>query len=309
MIDVVERTADQVFIPLTVGGGIRSTDDMKQILRAGADKVSLNTAAIARPELISEGADIFGRQCIVVAIDARRNEDGSGWGVYTHGGRKPAGLDAVAWAARAAGELGAGELPRHVDGSRWRKEGYDLELLEAIGRAVSVPVIASGGAGNLDHMVERWPLVAPMQCSPRRSSTSASTGFATPAGTCERPAFPCARCREKTWREHHGPLRLGFVAADSGGRAGSGVASGAHGRLHEPRGLETTAATGRVTFFSRSRNTLWTKGETSGNVLTVRELRINCEENSLLVFADPTGPTCHTVIRVAISGESNRMDH
>ncbi|MEZ4623368.1 MAG: HisA/HisF-related TIM barrel protein [Thermomicrobiales bacterium] len=166
MIDVVERTADQVFIPLTVGGGIRSTDDMKQILRAGADKVSLNTAAIARPELISEGADIFGRQCIVVAIDARRNEDGSGWGVYTHGGRKPAGLDAVAWAARAAGELGAGELPRHVDGSRWRKEGYDLELLEAIGRAVSVPVIASGGAGNLDHMVGVGPWSR--RCSARR---------------------------------------------------------------------------------------------------------------------------------------------
>ena len=153
MIDVVERTADQVFIPLTVGGGIRSTDDMKQILRAGADKVSLNTAAIARPELISEGADIFGRQCIVVAIDARRNEDGSGWGVYTHGGRKPAGLDAVAWAARAA-ELGAGELLVTSMDRDGTKEGYDLELLEAIGRAVSVPVIASGGAGNLDHMVE-----------------------------------------------------------------------------------------------------------------------------------------------------------
>ncbi|MCC6704239.1 MAG: imidazole glycerol phosphate synthase subunit HisF [Thermomicrobiales bacterium] len=153
MIEVVQRTADQVFIPLTVGGGIRTTDDMKQILRAGADKVSLNTAAIARPELITEGADIFGRQCIVVAIDARRHEDGSGWGVYTHGGRRPAGLDAVAWAARAA-ELGAGELLVTSMDRDGTKEGYDLELLEAIGRAVSVPVIASGGAGTLDHMVE-----------------------------------------------------------------------------------------------------------------------------------------------------------
>jgi cyclase len=153
MIDVVQRTADQVFIPLTVGGGIRSTDDMKQILRAGADKVSINTAAINRPELISEGAEIFGRQCIVVAIDARRNDDGSGWGVYTHGGRRPTGLDAVAWAARAA-ELGAGELLVTSMDRDGTKEGYDLELLEAIGRAVSVPVIASGGAGTLDHMVE-----------------------------------------------------------------------------------------------------------------------------------------------------------
>jgi cyclase len=153
MIDVVQRTADQVFIPLTVGGGIRSTDDMKQILRAGADKVSINTAAINRPELISEGAEIFGRQCIVVAIDARRNDEGSGWGVYTHGGRRPTGLDAVAWAARAA-ELGAGELLVTSMDRDGTKEGYDLELLEAIGRAVSVPVIASGGAGTLDHMVE-----------------------------------------------------------------------------------------------------------------------------------------------------------
>jgi cyclase len=126
---------------------------MKQILRAGADKVSLNTAAIARPELIAEGADIFGQQCIVVAIDARRNEDGSGWGVYTHGGRRHAGLDAIEWANRAA-ELGAGELlvtSMDRDGTR---EGYDLELLEAIASTVSVPVIASGGAGTLDHMVD-----------------------------------------------------------------------------------------------------------------------------------------------------------
>jgi len=153
MIDVVERTADQVFIPFTVGGGIRTTADMKQILRAGADKVSLNTAAIARPELIAEGADVFGRQCIVVAIDARRNDDGSGWGVYTHGGRKPAGLDVVRWAEQAT-QLGAGELlvtSMDRDGTR---VGYDLELLEAIARAVSVPIIASGGAGNLDHMVD-----------------------------------------------------------------------------------------------------------------------------------------------------------
>jgi cyclase len=126
---------------------------MKQILRAGADKVSVNTAAIHRPELIAEGAEIFGRQCIVVAIDARRNDDGSGWGVYTHGGRRPAGLDAVEWAARAA-VLGAGELLVTSMDRDGTKEGYDLELLEAIGRAVTVPVIASGGAGTLDHMVE-----------------------------------------------------------------------------------------------------------------------------------------------------------
>ncbi len=153
MTAVVERTADQVFIPLTVGGGVRSVADMRELLSAGADKVSLNTAAIQAPSLISAGADVFGRQCMVVAIDARRNPDGRGWGVYTHGGRRPTGLDAIAWAAEVA-RRGAGEIlltSMDRDGTR---DGYDLQLLEAVGAAVNVPVIASGGAGNLDHLVE-----------------------------------------------------------------------------------------------------------------------------------------------------------
>jgi cyclase len=153
MVEVVERTADQVFIPLTVGGGVRTVADIRELLAAGADKVSINTAAIAQPALIEEGATIFGRQCIVVAIDARREPDGSGWGVHTHGGRRHSGLDAVAWAAEVA-RRGAGEIlltSMDRDGTR---DGYDLDLLEAVARAVSVPVIASGGAGNLDHLVE-----------------------------------------------------------------------------------------------------------------------------------------------------------
>ena len=153
MLDVVERTADQVFIPLTVGGGVRSVDDIRELLAAGADKVSINTAAIADPTLIEDGARIFGRQCIVVAIDARREPDGSGWGVYTHGGRRHSGLDAVVWATEVA-RRGAGEIlltSMDRDGTR---DGYDLPLLEAVSCAVSIPVIASGGAGNLDHLVE-----------------------------------------------------------------------------------------------------------------------------------------------------------
>lgn len=153
MVDVVERTADQVFIPLTVGGGVRSVSDIRELLTAGADKVSMNTAAIDNPELIGAGADAFGRQCIVVAIDARREPDRGGWGVYTHGGRRPAGLDAVAWASEAA-RRGAGEIlltSMDRDGTRI---GYDLELLEAVSAAVNIPVIASGGAGNLEHLSE-----------------------------------------------------------------------------------------------------------------------------------------------------------
>jgi len=153
MIDVVEQTAAEIFIPLTVGGGVRSVEDMRQLLSAGADKVSINTAAINDPALIGAGADRFGRQCIVVAIDARREADGSGWGVYTHGGRHHTGLDAVAWAQRAA-QLGAGELLVTSMDRDGTKDGYDLDLLEAIGGSVNVPVIASGGAGTLQHLVE-----------------------------------------------------------------------------------------------------------------------------------------------------------
>ena len=153
MIDVVARTADQVFIPLTVGGGVRSVADMRQMLGAGADKVSVNTAALADPELIARGADVFGRQCIVVAIDARRRANGSGWDVFTHGGRRPAGRDVVAWATEATAH-GAGELLLTSMDRDGTGEGYDLPLLEAVGQAVNVPVIASGGAGTLEHLVE-----------------------------------------------------------------------------------------------------------------------------------------------------------
>ncbi|EMQ2589842.1 imidazole glycerol phosphate synthase subunit HisF [Listeria monocytogenes] len=151
MIDVVERTAEQVFIPLTVGGGISSVSDMKELLQAGADKISLNSAAIKRPDLIQEGADKFGNQCIVVAIDAKWN--GTNWSVFTRGGRNDTGLDAITWAKKAV-QLGAGEiLLTSMDGDG-TKNGYDIPLTKAISEAISVPVIASGGCGNAAHMAE-----------------------------------------------------------------------------------------------------------------------------------------------------------
>jgi imidazole glycerol-phosphate synthase subunit HisF len=151
MVHVVERTADQVFIPLTVGGGIRSVDDMDRMLRAGADKVSVNSAAVADPALISRGAERFGSQCIVLAIDAKRV--GGSWRVFTHGGRKPVNLDAIEWAARGA-ELGAGEILLTSMDRDGTKDGYDLDLTAAVAAAVPVPVIASGGAGRLEHLAE-----------------------------------------------------------------------------------------------------------------------------------------------------------
>jgi len=151
MLDVVARTAEGIYMPLTVGGGIRSIEDVRTLLRAGADKVSLNTAALERPELIREAAERFGSQCIVVAIDARAREQG--WEVYTHGGRRPTGRDALEW-ARQATALGAGEILLTSMDRDGTKDGYDLELTRTIARGVEVPVIASGGAGSLEHLWE-----------------------------------------------------------------------------------------------------------------------------------------------------------
>lgn len=147
VVDMVRRVAERVFIPFTVGGGIRSVEDFKAILREGADKVAVNSSALNRPELISEAAEKFGSQCVVVAIDAKRRADGSGWNVYKNGGRIDVGLDAVEWAVRAD-RLGAGEIlltSMDCDGT---KAGYDIELTKRIAEQVSIPVIASGGAGN-----------------------------------------------------------------------------------------------------------------------------------------------------------------
>lgn len=151
MLDVVKRTASRVFIPFTVGGGIRTVEQIREILHAGADKVSLNTAAIEQPELLSWAADRFGSQCVVLAIDAKRN--GGSWEVYSYGGRKATGMDAVEWAVKGQ-EMGAGEIlltSIDADGTRG---GYDLELIRAVSESVRVPVIASGGAGHPQHLVD-----------------------------------------------------------------------------------------------------------------------------------------------------------
>ncbi len=152
MVDVVRRTAEHCFIPLTVGGGIRAVSDMREMLLAGADKVGVNTAAVTNPGLVDEGATAFGSQCIVVAIDAKREASGS-WGVYTHGGRKPVGKDVVEW-AKEIYDRGAGEILLTSMDADGTKDGYDVELTSAVSEAVGIPVIASGGAGNLQHMVD-----------------------------------------------------------------------------------------------------------------------------------------------------------
>tara|TARA_E500000178_G_scaffold17816_1_gene16892 strand:- start:513 stop:1274 length:762 start_codon:yes stop_codon:yes gene_type:complete len=153
MHDVVERTASECFMPLTVGGGLREVADIRDMLNAGADKVSLNTAAVNNPALIEEAASRFGNQCIVVAIDAKRTEQDGKWEVYTHGGRTPTGRDVIEWACETV-RLGAGEILLTSMDADGTKDGYDLELTRAISQAVEVPVIASGGAGTLDHLAD-----------------------------------------------------------------------------------------------------------------------------------------------------------
>lgn len=155
MIDIVERVAQTVFIPFTVGGGIRTVDDFKELLRAGADKISVNSAAVRNPELINDAAYKFGSQCVVCAIDAKRKDDGSGWEVYLNGGRIPTGIDAVKWACEAQ-QRGAGEILLTSMDYDGQKNGYDIELTRAVSENVGIPVIASGGAGKAEHFYDAF---------------------------------------------------------------------------------------------------------------------------------------------------------
>ena len=157
MIDIVERVAQTVFIPFTVGGGIRTVDDFKELLRAGADKISVNSAAVRNPELINDAAYKFGSQCVVCAIDAKRKGDGSGWEVYLNGGRIPTGIDAVEWACEAQ-QRGAGEILLTSMDCDGQKNGYDIELTRAVSENVGIPVIASGGAGRAEHFYDAFTI-------------------------------------------------------------------------------------------------------------------------------------------------------
>lgn len=288
IVDVVERTAKEVFVPLTVGGGIRTIDDFRRLLRAGADKISVNSAAVRNPALISEAADKFGSQCVVVAVDAKRAEDGT-FHVVVNGGRVDTGLDALAWVRRVQ-ELGAGEILLTSMDADGTKNGFDIELLDAVCNAVQIPVIASGGCGRLEHFSEVF----------EKSGADAALA----ASLFHYRELTVGQVKEHL-REHGIPVRLDRPRRDLSRYFAKGplipaiVVDDATGDVlmlayMNEESLGRTLDTGYTWFWSRSRQELWNKGATSGHTQKVVSITGDCDDDTLLVRVIQTGPACHT---------------
>jgi cyclase len=283
--DVVRRTAEQVFIPLTVGGGVRSPEDVARLLGSGADKIGVNSAAIARPALIAEIADRFGAQVVVLSLDITRSpETPSGFVVTTHGGRKLTDIDALAWAEQAI-DLGAGELLVNSIDADGTKAGFDLELLRAMRGVSSVPVIASGGAGAVEHFPPAIEAGADAVLAASVFHSGALSGGrgdqdmtmtadevqqAVAGARFDEHGLLPAIIQEESTRD---VLMLGWMDAEA---------------------VRRTLSEGRVTFWSRSRQEYWRKGDTSGNAQHVRAAAFDCDSDALLVTVHQTGPACHT---------------
>lgn len=291
MVDVVRRTARNVFVPLTVGGGIRSVDDFRDLLRAGADKVSVNSAAVDRPALLSEAAERFGRQCVVLAIDGKRMPDGT-FHVFVEGGRRDTGLDVVEW-AREGVRLGAGEILLTSMDADGTKAGFDHAMLNAVCDAVTVPVIASGGCGTVGHFVrlfEETRADAALAASifhfgeltvpqvkevldrkgiPVRMKDGYLSGRDLAVYFQKSELIPAIVQDDRTSEV----LMLAYMNRDS---------------------LQKTLETGYTWFYSRSRKELWNKGATSGHVQKVVSITPDCDRDTLLIRVLQTGPACHT---------------
>jgi len=291
LLDVVRRTAEEVFIPFTVGGGLRSMEDIRQLLTAGADKVSLNTSAVQNPAFIKEAALKFGSQCIVVAVDARQNGRG-GWEVYTHGGRTATGIDVLAWAKQVE-NLGAGEIlltSMDRDGTR---DGYDLELTRAVSDSVRIPVIASGGVGTLKHVAEGLTTGG-------ASAALAASIFhygAYSIGEAKKYLSLCGINVRPTSEPGDFPFmeslqfdHRGLIPAIIQDRKSNQVLMMA---WMSKESLILTCISGFTWFYSRSRRELWKKGETSGHTQRVEEMHYDCDGDTLLIKVDQQGVACH----------------
>ena len=295
MLEVVSRTAEQVFIPLTVGGGVRSVADVDALLRAGADKVSVNTAAIARPDLLAELSRQFGSQCIVLSVDARTVPHGeqptpSGWEVTTHGGRRGTGIDAIEWATRGA-ELGVGEILLNSMDYDGTKAGFDLRMLRAVRGAVTVPVIASGGAGAVEHfapaVVAGADAVLAASVFHFRELTIGEVKAAMAAeGIVVRRMTLDAGIASRLKRDANGLFTA--VAQERGTGQVLMVA------WMDDVALARTLETRKATYYSRSRQQHWVKGETSGHTQYVHSVRLDCDGDTVLLEVDQVGAACHT---------------
>ncbi len=299
MLEVVAAAAEQVFVPLTVGGGVRSVDDVDALLRAGADKVGINTAAIARPELLAEVAGRFGDQVVVLSLDARRCPPGvstpSGYEVTTHGGTRSTGLDALEWARRAA-DLGVGEILLNSMDADGVTGGFDLDMLDAVRRCVRVPLIASGGAGRAEDFA---------------AAADHGADAVLAASVFHYGTLTVADAKEALRRAGHpvrvAPARLDPAIAARLKRDGAGLVA-AVVQQHDTgevlmvgwmddEALRRTLTQGRVTFWSRSRREYWRKGDTSGHHQYVRSVALDCDGDALLVRVDQVGAACHTGAR------------
>jgi cyclase len=333
-IDWVKRTAEQVFVPLTVGGGVRKLEDAERLLRAGADKVAVNTAAFERPALIAEIAERFGRQCVVLSVDARRvpesceggerpcrmeelDEFGNlpaalpRWEVVTHGGRKPRGRDVLSWIEEGVA-LGAGEIlltSIDADGTR---EGYDLELLRAVAARVTVPIIASGGAGTVDHLAAgleagAQAVLAASMFHERTHQIGevkeelARRGFLMrpPSGLGARASRPHLNSGRDARAPSEGPFDANLLQFDDRGLLAVIVQEEGSGAVlmlawANREAIDLTLESGDAWFFSRSRQELWRKGATSGNELKVVSVAADCDADALLYRVRAAGPACHT---------------
>jgi imidazoleglycerol phosphate synthase cyclase subunit len=316
LIDVVSQVAEQVFIPFTVGGGIRTLEDIRKILKAGADKISLNSAAVLNPDLVRDAAERFGSQCVVVAIDVRREASG-GFEVMIAGGTKKTGLEAVAW-ARKVEELGAGEILLTSMDKDGTKSGYDLEITRQIADAVSIPVIASGGAGQLADFydaidaggaeavlaaslfhfgditipqLKRYLALRgiPMRSSPTQPDNLAAFEPPFMTGTVLAEPEAAARIWQRLKKD-----KQGLVTVITRDAADGEILMQAYA---DEEALRETLRSGLMHYHSRSRNQLWLKGEQSGNFQQVRRLQADCDGDCLLADVRQFGPACHTGVR------------
>ncbi len=300
VVELARKVADQVFIPFTIGGGIRTVEDVTAILRAGADKVAMNSAAVRRPELITESARIVGNQAVVVAIDGRRvtqphpDKPHMKWEVYVRGGRTPTGIDAVEWAKEAEAR-GAGEIMLTSMDGDGTKAGYDIPFTRAVAEAVNIPVIASGGAGTMEHFHEALTVGKASAALAASLFHYKELEIRTLKQYLLEKGLPIrSEAAERQSSDMPIPLRWnadGLIPAIAQDADTLEILMMA---WMDAEALRMTRESGEAHYWSRSRQELWHKGATSGNTQQVVEMRIDCDQDVILLKVRPAGPACHT---------------